>query len=197
MKVIAEELTEDEVAKILVKLGVAEDKTGNFDLSTGERDEDWYFWFVNNNTQVVMEKCRGERGNTRSTVYLMDNDEFIKFWNEHTFDDGYIEFVAPGVIKTVPGEVFTFRNEEDKEIEIVSVIAKDEEAARKYFGFSAFGGMSDMKNGEMIETPEEVKNLIKKIEEDEPDFLREIVKEGPYIIARTEMGRYESRFRKL
>lgn len=58
MKVVAEELTEDEVVKILVKLGVAENKTGNSELSTGERDEDWYFWFVNNNTQVVMEKCR-------------------------------------------------------------------------------------------------------------------------------------------
>lgn len=94
------------------------------------------------------------------------------------------------MIKSVPGKIFTFRDDEFDLIETITVIAKDEEAAQKV------AHRSEYRKAELVETPKEVSDFIDDIVEHEPDFLRDIIKDGPYIIYKAEMGRYETPFRK-
>ena len=186
MKLVAENIPENEIAKILVNNGISFDPD-NPEFSLNDKDTDRYFWTKKDKSGVVMEKAVGVTGNCKSDVYEFSNEEFVDFWNERAdfHENPHIEMVEPGVFKNVKGNIYTLRSVEDygKTIKVYTVIARNEESAKDYCG---------LERPELIETPEDVIGFIKKIEEEEPDFLREIYEIAPFIIAKNEISRWSN-----
>ena len=201
MKLIAQNANDKETDKILLDYGVniqdmVEYSINYYDPVKKAKDtshEDIYFYIAKNKPVVIMDGYDWN-DSLESDLYEISYDEFLDMYNSYARDMGFveIEMTEPGVFKHIKGSLFAFHSEDGYDTVGEYVIVADNLETAKWCAKE-----QHIHNPEQIEVPENVANFVKGIDEDDPDWLREIYVEGGepkgFVVSKNVMSRWEQK----